>query len=197
MVSPSADRNKGPLLEVLRRFLPDKGSVLEIASGTGQHVVHFARNLPGLDWQPSDPDPEYRQSINRWLEGESLPNVRAPVTLDVCEATWPVESASAIICINMIHISPWTATVSLMQGAKRVLAQGGLLFLYGPYRRDGAHTAPSNSAFDADLRARNPLWGIRDLEAVQECAVLEGFLPEQVIAMPANNFSVVLRRTDS
>ena len=197
LVSPSADRNKAPILEVLRQALPDRGSVLEIASGTGQHVVHFATELPGLEWQPSDPDPAYRQSINEWLAGKSLKNVRAPVALDVCDMTWPVESVSAVICINMIHISPWAATVSLMKGAARVLEQGGPLYLYGPYRRNGGHTAPSNAAFDADLRARNPLWGIRDLEAVQECAAQEGFSIEQVIAMPANNYSVILRRAEA
>jgi SAM-dependent methyltransferase len=181
-------------LDVLRPVLPERGTVLEIASGTGQHIVHFASALPGLDWQPSDPDSGSRRSIDRWVAHHKTANVRAAIHLDVCAETWPVSRVEAIVCINMIHISPWEATVCLMKGASRLLENGGVLFLYGPYRRAGEHTAPSNAAFDADLRARNPSWGIRDLEAVQECAEQSGFAVHSVIAMPANNLSVVFQR---
>ena len=193
-VSPSAERNGQAILEVLRRVLPDQGTVLEIASGTGQHVVRFARALPLLVWQPSDPDPDSRQSIRRWIAHEQLPNVRDPIGLDVCLSPWAVASANAVICINMVHISPWEATRQLVRGAGGILARGGILYLYGPYRRGGCHNAPSNAAFDADLRARNPSWGVRDLEAVQGLAEEAGFGLEEIVPMPANNLSVVLRR---
>jgi SAM-dependent methyltransferase len=153
---PAAERNKDAILDVLRRVLPKNGLVLEIASGTGQHVSHFAAALPALEWQPSEPDAEMHASISAWIEAEGLKNVRPPIALDVGTHPWPVERADAIVCCNMIHIAPWQATLDLMQGAGQVLGPGGVLFLYGPYRRFGAHTAPSNEAFDADLRSRNP-----------------------------------------
>ena len=190
--APAADRNKGPILDVLRRVLPQHGLVLEIAAGTGQHVAHFAAALPDLQWQPSEPDADYHDSIRAWTA--DLPNVAAPITLDVSARPWPVTRADAIVCINMIHISPWQATLDLMAGAGDVLDHGGVLFLYGPYRRGGTHTAPSNEAFDADLRARNHEWGVRDMEAVIEVAARNGLAFREAVAMPANNFSVLFRK---
>jgi SAM-dependent methyltransferase len=191
---PAAERNKDAILDVLRRVLPDNGLVLEIASGTGQHVSHFAAALPALEWQPSEPDAEMHASIAAWIEAEGLKNVRPPVALDVEKHPWPVERAAAIVCCNMIHIAPWQATLDLMRGAGHVLGPGGLLFLYGPYRRFGAHTAPSNEAFDADLKRRNAEWGVRDMEAVTDEAAKNGLRFVEAVAMPANNFSVVFRK---
>jgi hypothetical protein len=181
-------------LEVLRRVLPAQGTVLEIASGGGQHVVQFARALPALAWQPSDPDPACRESIRHWIAHEQLSNVREPIDLDVCSQPWLVTAAQAVVCINMIHISPWEATRHLLHGSGRILQSGAILYLYGPYRRGGRHTSSSNEAFDADLRARNPTWGVRDLEAVQGLAEELGFALEETVPMPANNLSLVLRR---
>ena len=192
--APAADRNKDPILDVLRRVLPATGLVCEIASGTGQHVVHFAAGLPHLTWQPSEADARLRTSIVAWIAHENLANVRPPVALDVCGEDWPIARADALVCINMIHITPWEATRALMRGAARLLSTGGVLFLYGPYRRFGAHTAPSNAAFDQSLRANDPAWGVRDMETVVEVAAHNGFVLIDVMAMPANNFSVVLRR---
>jgi SAM-dependent methyltransferase len=188
----SAERNKEPILALLKRILPHTGLVLEIGSGTGQHVAHFAKALPELTWQPSDPDAAFRESIRSWMEFENLGNVRAPVALDVCSFPWPVAHADAVLCINMIHVAPWAATEALLTGAKGVLIRGGVLFLYGPYRRFGRHTAPSNEAFDVQLRASDPGWGLRDLESVVELAGASGFELAEVIDMPANNLSVVL-----
>ena len=178
---------------MLRPLLPVQGLVLEIASGSGEHVVAFARELSSLEWQPSDPSPEARASIAAWLAAEALPNVRAPLDIDVMRAPWPIEAADAILCINMIHISPWTATEGLMRGAGSLLPAGGLLYLYGPYIQRGVPTAPSNLAFNADLRLRDPSWGLRELDAVEECAASHGLRLENVVAMPANNLSVVFR----
>ena len=190
----AAERNKGPILEVLSRVLPASGTVLEIASGTGQHAVHFARALPALEWQPSDPDEAARRSISAWIAQEELPNLRVPLDLDVRAWPWPVDEACAIVCINMIHISPWLAAETLVRGAGQLLVEGGVLFLYGPYRRGGRHTAPSNEAFDEQLRAQDPAWGVRDLEAVESLATVEGFKLQEVVPMPANNLSVVFRK---
>ena len=192
--APAADRNKEPILAVLRRVLPESGLVVEIASGTGQHIVHFARALPGLEWQPSDPDPEARSSIAAWIAHERLPNVRPPLDLDVGSEPWPVDPADAVVCINMIHISPWAAALSLMTGAARLLHSGGVLVLYGPFRRSERETAPSNEAFDAQLRRQNPEWGLRDLEAVASAAERTGLDLIEIAEMPANNLSVVFRR---
>ena len=192
--APAADRNKEPILAVLRRVLPESGLVLEVASGTGQHVVHFARALPHLQWQPSDPDPQARSSIAAWIAGERLANVRPPLDLDVGSAAWPVGRADAVVCINMIHISPWAATLSLMAGSARLLPRQRLLFLYGPFRRLDRETAPSNEAFDAQLRRQNREWGLRDLEEVVKVAKENGLSPIEIAEMPANNLSVVFRR---
>jgi SAM-dependent methyltransferase len=194
LTAPAAARNAAPILDVLRGALPERGTVLEIASGTGQHAAHFAAALPGIDWQPSDADARARASVAAWRAHTGLANLREPLDLDVCREPWPVGSVDAVVCINMIHIAPWEAAVALMKGAGARIAAGGVLVLYGPYRRGGAHTAPSNEAFDADLRARDPSWGVRDLEAVEALAQAEGFICEAVVPMPANNFSVVFRK---
>ena len=194
-VAPAAERNKGPILEVLQRVLPPRGLVLEIGSGTGQHVVHFAKALSQLSWQPSDPDAENRQSIALWSRVEELGNVRAPLALDVRERPWPIDAADAIVCINVVHVSPWAATLALFDGVREMLPPEGVLFLYGPYRRGGRHTAPSNEKFDADLRAHNPEWGLRDVDELAEVADRVGFALAEIVDMPANNFSLVFRKT--
>jgi len=194
LVAPSAERNKEPILAVLWRVLPRQGAVLEIASGTGQHVTHFARALPDLQWWPSEPDVAMHGSIAAWIAHEGLTNVRPPVALDVGTAPWPIERADAVVCINMIHIAPWQATLDLMRGAGRVLPPDGVLVLYGPYRRGGEHTAPSNAAFDAQLRRSDPQWGVRDLEAVADAAKAHRLALEEIVPMPANNFVLVLRK---
>lgn len=186
--APATTRNREPILEVLRRMLPSAGTVLEIASGTGEHAAFFAPHFPRLAWQPSDADPAARASIAAWTAG--IDTVRPPLALDAAASAWPVATADAVLCINMIHIAPWSATEGLVAGAARLLPAGGLLFLYGPYKRDGRHTAPSNAAFDASLRARDPTWGVRDLGDVSAFAAKAGFNLAEVVAMPANNLSV-------
>ncbi|ALL67126.1 SAM-dependent methyltransferase [Paraburkholderia caribensis MBA4] len=192
--APSAERNREPILAVLERVLPATGTVLEIASGTGQHAIHFAAALPDLVWQPSDLDDEARASIAAWTAHSGLANVRPPLALDVRDASWGIEVAAAIVCINMIHISPWASAQGLIGGAGRLLGAGGVLFLYGPYRRGGAHTAPTNAAFDDQLQRRNPAWGVRNMEDVVALAEAAGFDADEPIAMPANNFSLVFRK---
>jgi hypothetical protein len=192
--APATARNRQPILDVLRQHLPEAGLVLEVASGSGEHVMHFAQALPRLIFQPSDPDSDARASIDDWARESGLPNVRAAVALDAQQPTWPVEQADAVLCCNMIHIAPWPAATGLIAGAGRLLSRDGLLYLYGPYRRGGRHTAPSNEAFDGDLRRRNPAWGVRDLEAVAACADENGFGAPQIVEMPANNLSLVFRR---
>lgn len=192
--APAAARNRQPILEVLQRHLPDEGLVLEFASGTGQHVVHFAQALPRLTFQPSDPNDSARASIDDWAASLALANVRPALALDAAAGNWPVAKADAIVCINMIHISPWEATVGLIEGAARLLPAGGTLYLYGPYRRAGHPTAPSNEEFDRDLKSRNPAWGLRTLEDVAALAARHGFAAPTIIEMPANNLSVVFRR---
>jgi len=196
--SPSAARNRDPILKELQRLLPSEGLVLEIASGTGEHAVHFAAALPGLAWQPSEPKEDMRASIVAWRDSEGLANVRDPLAIDVLsEAPWPIDAARAIVCINMIHIAPWAATPALMAGAGRALADGGPLILYGPYRRAGVETAASNEAFDASLKERDPSWGLRDLETVEEEARRAGLDLHEVIEMPANNLIVVFRKASA
>ncbi len=179
---------------MLRDALPSAGQVLEVASGTGEHAVHFARTFPHLDWQPSDPDEAALRSIQAWRAQVGLPNLRAPIRLDVRDEDWPTARADAILCINMVHISPWAATQALMKGARRQLPGGGLLYLYGPYRRAGIPTAPSNEAFDLSLKARDPSWGLRSLEEVVERAAACDLELDRVVEMPANNLSVLFRR---
>ncbi|MGV9009889.1 DUF938 domain-containing protein [Brevundimonas sp.] len=196
LASPAVARNTGPILEVLRAHLPARGAVLEIAAGSGEHAVAFARALPGLDWTPSDPSPEARASIAAWSEAAALPNLTAPLALDVLDkATWPQGPVQALVCINMIHISPWSATDALMRLAGQTLVQpGGLLILYGPFREADAPLAPSNAAFDDSLKARDPSWGLRDLDAVVEAARAEGLRLTLRREMPANNLMLLFRR---
>lgn len=188
---PAPERNKGPILEVLRRVLPPTGLVLEVASGTGQHVAHFARELPHLDFQPSDIDRQNVESIGAWVGESRLVNLREPVELDVCASNWKISTVQAIFNANMIHIAPWDCAVGLFAGAQRHLAPGGVLVVYGPFRVGGAHTAPSNESFDEDLRSRDPRWGVRDLEAVVALAEGAQLRLDERCRMPANNQCLV------
>jgi SAM-dependent methyltransferase len=194
LFAPAAARNRQPILDVLKQHLPPMGFVLEVASGTGEHVVHFAQACPELMFQPSDPDPAHRASIDAWRAALGLVNVRPAIALDASAEAWPVDAVDALVCINMVHISPWRATEGLMRGAGRVLPPGGALYLYGPYKRNGQHTVPSNAVFDAGLRAQDPGWGVRDLEAVAAVAAAQGFGEAEIIEMPANNLSLVFRK---
>lgn len=194
--APSAERNKQPILEVLARVLPPRGLVLEIGSGTGQHVAHFARALPALAFQPSEVDEERHASIEAWSAAGGLSNVKPPLAIDLTKRPWPVSVADAVLCINVIHISPWEATLALMAGAGLILPAGGVLVTYGPYMRGGAYTSPSDEVFDASLRARNPLWGLRDIDKLTEVAGDEGLALVEVVPMPANNFTLVWRKSD-
>jgi SAM-dependent methyltransferase len=193
LTSPSVARNREPILTVLRRVLPARGTVLEIASGTGEHAVHLAARLPGLKWQPTDRDADALRSIAAHRAAAGLPNLLPPLELDAAAPSWPVERADAIVSINMIHIAPWRAAEGLMAGAGRLLARGGILYLYGPFKEEGRHTAPSNAAFDASLRARDPEWGVRDVGEVAELAARHGLALAERVAMPANNLSLVFR----
>jgi hypothetical protein len=192
--APATARNRDFILDVLRDVLPATGTILEVASGPGEHITHFARNLPSLVFQPSDPEPDALLSVAAWVKAANVANARAPIVLDASQSFWPIASADGIICINMIHISPWDATVGLIRGAGAILPPGSPLYLYGPYKRKGFATAPSNEASDRNLRDRNPTWGLRDLEAVAAIAQSVGFLALAVTEMPANNLSVVFRR---
>ncbi|WP_201861407.1 DUF938 domain-containing protein [Microvirga soli] len=194
LTSPSVARNRGPILTILQQILPQAGMVLEIASGTGEHAVHFAAALPRLTWQPTDQDEQALNSIAAHRAASGLPNLLSPLRLDASAPDWSVERADAVMAINMVHISPWQATQGLMAGAGRTLPRGGVLYLYGPYKESGAHTALSNEAFDQDLRRRNPQWGVRDLEQVTELAGGHGLELVERIPMPANNLSLVFRR---
>lgn len=186
--APAAARNRDAILAVLRGVLPGQGTVLEVASGSGEHAIHFAAALPGLVFRPSDPDADARASIDAWAAG--APNIRPAIALDAA-ADWPALQADVVLCINMIHIAPWAACEGLVRGAA---ALGAMLALYGPFMRGGRHTAPSNAEFDASLRARDPAWGVRDLGAVAALAAAHGFGPPEVMEMPANNLTVVFRR---
>jgi len=192
--APAALRNRDPILAVLREQLPATGLVLEVASGTGEHLVHFARNLPHLTWQPSDPSAAARQSIAAWTDAEAAPNILPPLEIDAAQTPWPVGQAAAVVCINMIHISPWAATLGLMRGAGQILRGGGVLYLYGPYIQPNRPLEPSNAAFDRDLRRQDARWGIRELSAVVECAAAQGLDFVQSVDMPANNLSVIFRK---
>jgi hypothetical protein len=195
LCAPSTARNRDAILLVLKPRLPARGLVLEIASSAGEHAVHCARALPGLTWRPSDPDPRARASITAWRAASGLANLLEPLDLDAAApSAWPPLRVQAVACINMIHISPWAAAEGLMQGAGRVLEPGGLLYLYGPYREAGVEIAPTNALFDADLKARNPAWGLRDLQAVSALAAAHGLDLAERIAMPANNLSLFFRR---
>lgn len=196
LMSPSAARNREPMLYVLKPRLPARGLVLEIAAGSGEHAVYYADALPDLQWLPTDADEEALASIAAWRDHAGPPNLLPPLRLDASDpAAWPVERADAVVSINMVHISPWSATEGLMAGAGRVLPTGGLLFLYGPYIEPDVETAPSNLAFDDSLRRRNPAWGLRRLDAVAALAAAQGLQLAERIAMPANNLSLFFRKT--
>ncbi len=194
-LSESSERNKDPILDVLKAVMPKTGLILEIASGTGQHAVHFAAALPGIVWQPSDIDPELRASVSAWRDEAALQNLLEPIHLDVTADPWPVRDAAAMVCTNMIHIAPWEACIGLLDGAGRILPEGGILYMYGPYKVGGKHTAPSNEQFDQSLRARDALWGIRNLDDVALEARRRGLHLIKTQKMPANNFSVIYRKT--
>ncbi len=204
--APATQRNREPILAILERVLPATGTVLEISSGTGEHGVFFAPRLAPRQWLPSETDPLARQSILAWQAAEPAANLHPPLALDVRQTPWPVEDSAAdlgvdltthpitaIVNINMVHIAPWEACLGLMAGAGRLLPRGGVLYLYGPFKQGGDHTAPSNAAFDDSLQAQNPAWGVRDLEAVVAEAEAVGLRWVDTLAMPANNMSVVFR----
>ncbi|MEB3174404.1 MAG: DUF938 domain-containing protein [Cyanobacteriota bacterium] len=198
--SSAALRNRQPIGEVLARVLPPGGTVLEIAAGTGEHAVYLASRFSNHPWLPTDCNPLALESIQAWREAEPSPNLLAPIFLDVETTPWPVESTpppepvSAVLAINLIHISPWSATEALVTGAGRILPPGGLLYLYGPYRRRNRALEPSNEAFDLSLRQRNPLWGLRELETVAALAQTEGFTLAATVPMPAQNLSLIFTR---
>ncbi len=191
--SPAAARNRQPILEVLEQALPETARVLEVASGSGEHAVHCARAMPGWMWQPSDPTPQALASIAAWRDDARLANMLEPIALDVM-GVWPEMSVDAVVAINLVHISPWEVTETLLVRAGERLVDDGVLYLYGPYQREGRHTAPSNEAFDADLKARDSRWGIRHLESVVAEAERHGLRLERVVEMPANNLSVVFKK---
>jgi len=193
--APAVERNREPIAAVLTEELPASGLVLEIASGTGEHAVHFARTYPALIWQPSDPDAEALASIAAWRREEGLANMREPVQLDAASADWPVTAADAVLCINMIHISPLAATEGLLAGAAALLAPGAPLIVYGPYLEAAVETAPSNLEFDAWLKRRNPEFGLRSAEWLDERAAAHGFARTRRVAMPVNNLTLVYRRS--
>ncbi|MRG94168.1 DUF938 domain-containing protein [Polyangium spumosum] len=193
--APAAERNREPILDVLQRVLPDGAFTLEIASGSGQHAAHFAAHLPGVTFQPTDPDPAAITSIEAYRAELDLPNFLGPLRLDAAEDTWPVTRADAVVCINMIHIAPFRACEGLFRGAARILPPGGVLFTYGPYRFSGAFTAPSNEAFDASLREMDPSYGVRDVDDLDRLASQWGFVREETVPMPANNHCLVFRKT--
>ncbi len=191
--APATARNRDPILAVLRQHLPGSGTVLELASGSGEHACHFAAGLPSLTWQPSDADPRAQRSIDAWSGLAGLANLRPALALDVLDEAWPTLAVDAIVCINLIHIAPARATAALLSHAAGLLSPGDPLILYGPYRRRGRPMAPGNAAFDADLRSRDPDWGLRELEQVQEAAMAAGLVPAAVHEMPAENLTVVFR----
>lgn len=197
LFAPATLRNRDAILDILREVLPARGLVLEVASGSGEHVAHFAAALPGLTFQPSDPSEEALASIAAWTKAQGLTNILPPVRIDAAADDWPVVHADAVLCINMVHIAPWAATEGLFRAAGRVLREGGPLYLYGPYRRHGQELAPGNVSFDASLRERNPDWGLRELDQVEALAKAAGFGAAQVVEMPANNLSVVFKKSGS
>ena len=189
--APATLRNRMVIADVLRETLPLSGTVLEVASGSGEHVAYFAQEFPALEWQPSDSDPAARNSIAAWCDG--MPNVAVPLELDATASDWPVAAADAILCINMLHISPWSATLGLLAGAATLLRGGAPLILYGPFLQTDVPPAPSNSAFDESLRARDPRWGLRQVESVEQVAAGHGLVRDRLIEMPANNLLLAFR----
>ena len=192
--APAALRNREPIAEVLREWLPKTGLVLEIASGTGEHAVYFAEQFPQLEWQPSDVHPAALRSIAAWRSAADLSNLREPLVIDAASPQWPIAGADAVLSINMVHISPWEAALGLIAGAARILPVGGPLILYGPWLKADVPTAPSNLEFDEDLRQRDPRWGLRRVEEFAGAAEQKGLDLQEVRAMPANNMMLRLRR---
>jgi SAM-dependent methyltransferase len=193
--APAALRNREPIAEVLKDWLPSSGLVLEVASGTGEHAVYFAERFANLEWQPSDAHPAALESIRKWRDAAGPPNLREPVTLDAASTEWPIDRADALVNINMVHISPWACTLGLLEGAAHVLSPGGPLILYGPWLKGDIPTSPSNSAFDTDLRYRDPEWGLRRVEDFATAAEQRGFKLIETRTMPANNLMLLFRRT--
>ncbi len=198
--SPSSQRNASYILDVLKKVLPKEGTVLEIASGTGEHAVFFAPEFSQLTWQPSDPADDKIESIKAWMAAEPSPNLRSPIAIDAASDHWPLENQkvsppiTAIVCINMIHVSPWAAGLGLIAAAGRILKPGGVLYLYGAYMIDGQHTAPSNVEFDKMIRKTDSRWGLRDIRDVEKEANKQGLILKDVIPMPANNFSIIFEK---
>jgi len=192
--APAALRNREPIAEVLAQWLPASGLVVEIASGSGEHAVHFAERFPALDWQPSDVHPDALASIGAWRSQARLPNLRPPLVLDAASADWPIDRADALLSINMVHISPWASALGLVAGAERLLAPGAPLILYGPWLTDDVPTAPSNLDFDADLRRRDPQWGLRRVGDFAAEAAKRGLTLVETRPMPANNMMLLFRR---
>jgi SAM-dependent methyltransferase len=198
LMAPATARNREHITKVLRRYLPSHGLVLEVASGTGEHIVHFAGVLSAdLRFQPSDADAAARASIDAWVESTGVRNVLPAIALDASADPWPIQRADAVVCINMIHIAPWEAAIGLVRGAAHLLPASGVLYLYGPYRHDGQQTSLSNETFDRGLRMQNPKWGVRDLDAVAKLADDHGFAQPLIEQMPANNLSLIFRRVAS
>jgi hypothetical protein len=193
--APAALRNREPIAQVLRDWLPASGLVLEIASGTGEHAVFFAERFPNLEWQPSDVHPDALTSIAAWRAGADLPNVRPPIVIDASQPDWPIEQADAVLSINMVHISPWQSALGLLDGAARRLPAGGPLILYGPWLSDAIPTAPSNLDFDADLRRRDPEWGLRQVEEFAAAGQERGLELAETRPMPANNLMLLLKKS--
>jgi SAM-dependent methyltransferase len=192
---PATARNRDAIGDVLARVLPHTGTVLEIGSGSGEHAFYFSERFPALTWQPSDPDPLNVDSIQAWVDAADRPNLCPPLSINASDVVLPLAVADAVMCVNVIHISPWDATEGLMRNAARLLPPGGALYLYGPYRIGGAHTAPSNEAFDRSLRDQNETWGVRDLEAVVAESEKNGLRFVERIEMPANNQSVIFQQS--
>lgn len=191
--APATLRNRDAIAEVLARELPTSGLVLEVASGSGEHAIHFARRFPSLDWLPSDPDPIARASIAAWIDEAALSNISPPLDVDACAAIWPIASAAAILCINMTHIAPWAATAGVFTGGAQLLEQGAPLIFYGPFLKADIETAPTNLAFDAQLRAWNRDYGVRAVEDMDRVAEAHGFVRTKCTMMPANNLTLVYR----
>ena len=195
LLAPAASRNRDPILAALRTHLPERGLVLEIAAGSGEHALHFASALPNLQWLPTDADPDALASIVAWRAHGGSPNLLAPLRLNAADpASWPVRRVDAVVCINMVHISPWAATEGLITGAAGVLPSGGLLFLYGPFLEPGVETEPSNLDFDLSLKSRNPAWGLRSVDDVSDLGRRQGLTLEMRLEMPANNLSLIYRK---
>lgn len=192
--APAAERNRGPIWSALESRLPERGLLLEIASGSGRHAAHFAEARPTLVIQPSEPTPRGRASIEAWRDDLDAPNLRAPLDLDVRRWPWPLENADAIFCCNMIHVAPWVAAEDLFRGAEAVLPTGGLLATYGPYLVGGQPTTESNAAFDASLRQRNPAWGLRDVQDLKQLGERYRLELKEQLDMPASNFMLVFER---